>query len=161
MGYHHFHLGLSTEPKGFVTRTNDLLFAKVSRDSFTVLAIFDHSVFDMNFSTGTMTMERERLWSLFEEHSSRGLPPGSVYAPAMITTSGHSLHLVRLADNYSYIIREIDPKLDDIAYIQEMYQSAGIACPKKPKLPWHLNCLDLGLLDSSSNTFFILKYGPN
>jgi hypothetical protein len=162
MGYHHFHLGLATEAKGFITRSNDLLFAKVSRDDFTVIAILDHSVFDMSRTpTGDMTKERERLWSMFDAHSTKGLPPGSVYIPAMITTSGHSLHLVRLAQEYARIVREIDPKLDDISYVQEMYQRAGMPCPKKPKIAWHLNFLDLGLLDSSSNMFFVFRYGPN
>lgn len=162
VGYHHFHLGLATEVRGFASRTDELLFANVSRDRFTGVAIFDHSVFDLSRSpAGDMTKERERLWGIFDEHSSRGLPPGSVYMPAMITTSGHSLQLVRLADDYVYVVREIDPTLDDISYVQEMYQRVGLLCPKKPKLAWHLNILDLGLLDSSSNTFFVLRYGPN
>jgi hypothetical protein len=162
MGYHHFHLGLTTEPKGFITRTDDLLFAKVSREHFTVIALFDHSVFDVDRSpAGTMTKERTRLWKLFDEHSVRGIPPGSVYVPASITTSGHSLHLVRLADEYAYVVREVDPKLDDIACVQEMYQGAGVPCPKKPKLSWRLNVLDLGLFDSNLNMFFVFRYGPN
>jgi hypothetical protein len=162
MGYHHFHLGLTIETKGLVTRTNDLLFAKVSRHDFTVMAIFDHSVFDMSRTpNGDITKERERLWAIFDAYSTRGLPPGSVYIPAMITTSGHSLHLVRLAQEYVRIVREIDPKLDDMSYIQGIYQRAGVLCPKKPKVAWHLKALDLGLLDLSSNMFFVFKYGPN
>lgn len=162
MGYHHFHLSLNIEPKGFVTRTNDLLFAKVSRHHFIVMAIFDHSVFDISrTSNGDMTNERERLWAIFDAYSTRGLPPRSVYVPAMIATSGHSLHLVRLAQEYARIVREMDPKLDDRLYIQGMYQRAGVQCPKKPKVAWHLNVLDLGLLDLSSNMFFVFKYGPN
>ncbi len=162
MGYHHFHLGLATEAKGFASRTDDLLFAKVSRDRFTCVAILDHSVFDLSSaSAGNMTNERERLWRIFDEHSSRGLPPGSVYIPAMITTSGHSLQLARLANDYVHVVREIDPKLDDISYVRGMYQQVGLICPKKPKLVWHFNTLDLGLLDSSSDRFFVFRYGPN
>ncbi|MGH7183619.1 MAG: hypothetical protein ACREJN_16810 [Nitrospiraceae bacterium] len=162
MGYHHFHLGLTTEPKGFVCRTDDLVFAKVTRDQFNVIAIFDHSVFDMSRSpTGDMTKERDRLWRVFDEFSARGLPPGSVYIPAMITTSGHSLDLVRRANDYASVIQEIDPKLDDISFIRDMYQLTNEPCPPKPKLAWDLNLLDLGLIDSSRDRFFIFRYGQN
>jgi hypothetical protein len=161
MGYHHFHLGLTTEAKGFACRTDDLLFAKVTRDQFNVIAIFDHSVFDVSRSpAGDMTKERDRLWKVFEEFSARGLLPGSVYIPAMITTSGHSLDLVRRANDYASVIQEIDPNLDDIPFVRGMYQRAGKPYPPKPKLAWDLKLLDLGLIDVSSNTFFVLRYGP-
>ncbi|OMG51648.1 hypothetical protein BJN45_17155 [Azonexus hydrophilus] len=162
MGYHHFHLGPQVYPNGFAARTDNLIFARVSRDHFTVVAIFDHSVFERpEDSTETMTKERERLWSVFDEHSSRGMAPGAVYIPSMITTSGHSMHVVRMADDYAHVIREIDPKLDDIEFVKGLYDPAGPPCPKKPKLKWHLNYLDLGLLDTTSNMFFVFRYGPN
>lgn len=162
MGYHHFHLGPDVLVDGFAARTDDLLFARVSRDHFSVVAIFDHSVFKKpTVLTEVMTKERERLWDIFDEHSSRGITPGTVYIPSMITTSGHSMHLVRLADEYARVVREIDPKLDDIEYVKEFYESAGLPFPKKPKLKWHLNFLDLGLLDATSNSFFVFRYGPN
>ena len=46
MGFHHFHLGTSIEAAGHVMRTDDVLFAEVTRDTFNVVAIFNHSVFD-------------------------------------------------------------------------------------------------------------------
>jgi hypothetical protein len=114
MGYHHFHLGTSLEVKGHAKRTDELIFARVTKDTFTVVAIFDHSVFNMERTpSGNMNPERTRLWQVFDAHSTQGLPPGSVYIPAMIATSGHPLHLVRLADEYARIVRAIDPKLDD------------------------------------------------
>lgn len=162
MGYHHFHLGQSVQPNGFAVRTDDLLFARVSRDHFTVVAIFDHSVFERPHSPSeAMTTERERLWTVFGEHSSRGIAAGTVYIPSMITTSGHSMHVVRLAGDYARVVREIDLLLDDIEYVKELYESAGLPIPTKPKLKWHLNYLDLGLLDATLNTFFIFRYGSN
>lgn len=162
MGYHHFHLGPPIQPNGFAARTDDLVFARVSRDHFTVVGIFDHSVFERaEVSNETMTKERERLWSVFDEHSSRGMTPGAVYIPSMIATSGHSMHVVRMADDYARVVREIDPKLDDIEFVKGLYDPAGPPCPIKPKLKWHLNYLDLGLLDTTSNTFFVFRYGPN
>jgi hypothetical protein len=162
MGYHHFHLGPQIHPNGFAARTDDLIFASVSRDHFTFVAIFDHSVFERSEdSTQTMTKERERLWSVFDEHSSRGMALEAVYTPSMITTSGHSMHVVSMADSSARVVREIDPKLDDIEFVKALYDPAGPPCPKNPKLKWHLNYLDLGLLDTTSNTFFVLRYGPN
>lgn len=162
MGYHHFHIGPAVRPDGFATRTDDLLFARLSRDHFTVVAIFDHSVFERPSNpTTAMTKERERLWKVFDEHSAKGLAPGTVYIPSMITTSGHTVHVVRLADEYARVVREVDPQLDDIAYIKGLYESAGVPYPKKPKLKWHLNFLDLGLLEATSNSFFVFRYGPN
>lgn len=57
-GLHHFHL----EPPGRIERSNDLLFAHVTRDSFNVIAIFDHSVFDLS------SAERHRLWVVLTCH---------------------------------------------------------------------------------------------
>lgn len=58
MNYHHFHLGKSIEAAGHAARTDDLLFAEVSRDAFKVVAIFSHEVFDTN------SEERRRLTKL-------------------------------------------------------------------------------------------------
>jgi hypothetical protein len=162
MGYHHLHLGPHIHPNGFAARTDDLIFARVSREHFTVVGIFAHSVFKRSeYPTEAMTKERERLWSVFDEHSSRGMAPSSIYIPSMIATSGHSMQVVRMAQEYARIVREIDPKLDDIEFVKELYNEAGPPCPKKPKLKWHLNNLDLGLLDMASSMFFVLRYGPN
>ena len=97
MGYHHFHLGETIGPNGVAVRTADVLFAKVARERFIAIGIFGHSVFSRaRTATDEMTFERERLWRTFTEHSTRGLPPGSIYIPASITTSGHSLQLAHL-----------------------------------------------------------------
>lgn len=161
MGYHHFHIGLSLEKKGFATRTDELLFAKVSRKQLELIGIFDHSVFDNPAATGKMSDERDRLWKIFDEHITKGFPPGSVIVPPIIMTSGHARDLVSLAQDYAYIIRKIDPLLDDKLYLQDMYKHAGIQLPKKPKLSWQLNFLDLGLVEADSNVFLVFKYGPN
>lgn len=162
MGYHHFHLGQVAQPNGFAARTDDLLFAKVSRDHFTVVALFDHSVFEKPENPAeAMTKERERLWAIFGEHSSRGIAPGSIYIPSAITTSGHSMHAVRMAEDYARVVREIDPKLDNIDFLKKLYAPAGEQCPKKPRLRWYLSHLDLGLLDTMCSTFFVFRYGPN
>src|SRR5262245_21459331 len=46
MGFHHLHLGTTTQKRGHVDRTDELIFAEVGRDTFKVISIFDHNVFD-------------------------------------------------------------------------------------------------------------------
>ncbi|HXZ17305.1 MAG TPA: hypothetical protein VEH77_15305, partial [Roseiarcus sp.] len=115
MGYHHFHLGTTVEQRGHVNRTDDLIFAEVQRDTFNVLAIFGHDVFDPN------SAERRRLWSIHDEVAYRGVPPGSVVVSAMIATSGHTLQVVRYAQHCAKVIRDFDPKLDDLIYMASLY----------------------------------------
>jgi hypothetical protein len=77
MGYHHFH------PRS-ATRSNVLLFAHVTRDEFTVVAIFDHSVFEKRDPGQPLTAEHERLWQIFDERATRDAPPNSVVVPTSI-----------------------------------------------------------------------------
>jgi hypothetical protein len=161
MGYHHFHLRMVRESAGHVQRSNEVLFAALTRDHFEALAIFDHSVFEKTDAvTNTMTAERNRLWDIFTAKACRGMPAGAVYVPAMIMTSGHCYHHVTLAFNYARIVRDLDPKLDDPVFVRGMYEEAKITLPGRPKLKWHLNYLDLGLFDEGQNVFFVLRYGP-
>lgn len=160
MGFHHFHLGITVETAGHVTRTDEVLFAEVTRDQFNVVAIFDHTVFEKTDKvTKSMTAERDRLWDLFTKISSRGVSPGSVYVPSMIMTSGHSMHHVMLADRYGHVVHEIDSKIDDPSFVDSLYVDAGVSPPPRPKLKWHFNYLDLGLLDEAQNMFFIFQMG--
>jgi hypothetical protein len=161
MGYHHFHLGINLEPAGHVERTDNVIFARITRDKFDVVAFFDHSVFESHQSeTKKLTSERERLWNIFGKRSSRGVPPGNVIVPSMIMTSGHAFHHVGIAQDYSHVVREIDPKIDENEFVNSLYEGANLEVPPKPKLKWHLNHLDLGLLDEKNGFFFILRYGP-
>ena len=41
-GVHHFHLGTTLEPSGFVQRTGPLLFALVRPDDFHIIGVFEH-----------------------------------------------------------------------------------------------------------------------
>jgi hypothetical protein len=44
-GIHHFHLGTSTDPDGYITRTGPLLFALVTADTLYLLDIMHHGSF--------------------------------------------------------------------------------------------------------------------
>lgn len=159
MGFHHFHLGTKREAAGHIERTDDVLFARVSREEFTAISIFDHSVFE---PTGDeMSDERKRLWEIFDEHTSRGVPLGSVVIPSPIATSGHPIHIVSTAQEYSRIIREIDPKLDNPEFMEELYRGAGTGVPARIKLEWALNFSDLGIHEKIHNHLFVLRRGFN
>jgi hypothetical protein len=159
MRYHHFHLGTEFESKSHVKRTGNVVFAKVSREEFNVLGIFNHSVFD---PTGEeMSSERSRLWEIFNAHTCREVPPGSVVISSLIATSGHPVHLVRTAQEYSWVIRELDPKLDDQQFVQGLYEDAGSEAPRAPKLEWVLNFSDLGIHEKNLNHLFVLRRGFN
>lgn len=159
MGFHHFHLGRKIEVAGHAERTDEVLFARVTREHFTVIGIFDHAVFE---PTGEeMSDERKRLWTIFDEHTARGVPPGSVVMASPIATSGHPIHVVRTAQEYSRVICELDPKLDDPEYVQELYLGAAIEKPKKPKLEWALNFSDLGIHETNLNHLFLVRRGFN
>jgi hypothetical protein len=154
MGYHHFHF--DALPK----RSENVLFAHVTRETFTVVGIFDHTVFKFSNPTKLMTDERNRLWHVFDERTKRGAPTGATVVAPLVTLSGHSIHFVNLSKNYARVIAHIDPKLDDSSYVLGLYQRAGLSVPAKPKLSWHLNYLDLGLLDKETGVFFLLCKGP-
>jgi hypothetical protein len=153
---------MTLEPAGHAKRTNEVLFAAVTRDLFEVVAILDHSVFEMRDDpTVPISPERQRLLTIFEERAMRNARPGSVVIPAMIATSGHSMHIVRSAQNYVKVLQENEPKLDDLSFVNGLYEKAGLPHPMKPKLRWHMQLLDLGVLDETTGAFFPFRRGPN
>lgn len=159
MGFHHFHLGTTLEPKGFIKRTDNVLFAYITRTHFDVLGLFDHSVFNNDDPT-SMTAEHTRLWQLHEEVIFADVDPGFVVVANPITTSGHMLHIVELAQRAARIIKQIDPRLDDRAYLQNHIYGKHLPVPTKLKLRWDFSDLDLCLIDDVTHTGFIMQRGP-
>lgn len=157
MGYHHFHSDAVPHDK---MRSDDVLFAHVTRDAFTVIGVFNHEVFKATEPPTSMTAERNRLWQAFEGHSMRGAPAGAVVVQSMIATSGHPLYLVKLSSLYARTIASIDPKLDERGYVKSLYEGAGLVNPSKTKLRWHIQFLDLGIFDERTRIFFLLQKGP-
>jgi hypothetical protein len=152
MGYHHFH------PRN---GSNELLFAHVTRDEFTVVAIFDHSVFEKRDSGQPLNAERERLWQIFDERTTRDAPPNSVVVPTPIATSGHSMHFQYRSMDYARLVAKIDLKVDDPAYISSLVAGNGLTLPTKQRWKWQLHYLDLGLLETKSRFFAAFRKGPN
>ncbi len=160
MGLHHFHLGLTMEAAGHVARTNELIFASVTRDRFEIIGLVDHAVFDHE-SDGSMTSERTALWSLYEQYKAANGLGGQLsiggFADMGISTNGQPVEVVRTAQEHVCVMQKIDPKLDNPAFVQSLYPD-GTA---KSKLKWHYNHLDFGLLDESTGCFLVLRHGPN
>ena len=108
-----------------------------------------------------MSDERKRLWEIFDNHTTRSVPPGSVVVSSPIATSGHPLHIVETAQLYARIIRQADPKLDDTEYIQTLYRGGQLQQPTKSKFEWALNFSDLGVYEKNQDHFFIFHRGFN
>jgi len=159
MGLHHFHLGLTMEAAGHAARTNELLFASVTRENFEILGLFDHAAFEHE-DDGTMTPERQKLWSLYEAREAAHNLPGQLsiggFGNLGVTTSSHPIAVVMAAQDHVPVLREIDPKLDDPNYVRSVYSEGSV--PSKPKLKWCYRHLDLGLLDEA-DSFFAVRYG--
>jgi hypothetical protein len=153
MNYHHFHLGTHIEAAGHAARTNDLIFAEVSRDKFKVIAIFNHDVFDQG------STERRRLSALHNEISFRGLPPGAGLMDGPVMSSGHAMHVVLYADNCTRLIESVDPELNDRTYIEKWYALSKIEPPPKLKFKWTFLHLDLAVCESTKRTAFVLQQG--
>lgn len=158
MGYHHLHLD-AAPTQGI--RSNEMVFAHVTRDTFTVVGIFNHSVFEKATPNAVMTAERASLWEIFDERITRGLPPGAVVMPPPIATSGHPVQLVMMAAYYARTIYAIDPKLDDRSYIQAIWEKAQAPVSAKPELRWRMHFLDLCLVDKAETCAFVVVEGPN
>lgn len=106
-----------------------------------------------------MTAERERMWRVYEKHVTSGLPPGTVYISNPITTSGHPVYLIQMSDYYARMIKEIDPKLKERLFVNELYDRANLPHPENFGLEWKLDSLDLGIFDKRTNVLFNIYKG--
>lgn len=145
-GLHHFHLGLAMV-NGHMGRTNEVLFARVTRGTLEPVGLFDHDVFEME--SPTMTAERQRLWTLGEDY---------VGGFGGITGAGTPVAVTRAAQDTVRIICELDPKLDDRAWIMETFEPDGPPSSIKPE--WWFRHLDLGIMDTRHWVFCKLRDGP-
>jgi hypothetical protein len=128
MGLHHFHLGLTIEAAGHAARTNELLFASVTRDTLDIIGLFDHAAFEHEVD-GTLTSERQKLWSAYEAREAAASLPGQLsvggFSGLGITISSHPVAVVRTAQDHVRVLREIDPKLEDPVYVRGVYPPDG------------------------------------
>ena len=135
-------------------RTDYLVFSAVERDTFKLIAIFSHDVFDPN------SAERRRLWSVHDQVAYRDVPPGSFVVSAMIATSGHTLQVVRYAQRCTKVIGDYEPRLDDLSYMASLYPSGQQMSPK-PKFAWGFRHLDLLVCEAVAKINLVLTKGWN
>ena len=107
MSFYHFHLGLNIDQKtGMIDRTKEVLFAKIDRDEFCILGIFDHAVFHETESEEEfIKCEKEKLWKTFDNVNRTSTNESN--APILQTVqtfSGHPVHITQLVNNYIYNI---------------------------------------------------------
>ncbi|MDH1477853.1 hypothetical protein N5F13_25585 [Comamonas thiooxydans] len=159
-GFHHFHIDMRILPSNMAERSNELLFAHVSRDKFHAIGIFDHSVFDAPDKSGNLSIERSRMFQLHEEYMLSGLNPNSFYLTNPVMMSGHPVALVRAADYYYEIISNNDSSLGSRTFANSLYSSAKMNPPNKFKLEWEIKDLDLSVFDTRNKVRFVLYKGP-
>jgi hypothetical protein len=83
-GLHHFHVGVtgSGNPKG---RSGSLVFAEVLENEFRIVALSNHSVFDVK------SAERRRFFGISQAYMAKDVPPGQGFIGNPVMSSGHSL----------------------------------------------------------------------
>lgn len=158
-GFYHFHLNMNVQDSGLSERTDDVLFAYVTRKKFHAIGIFDHTVFESADSNGVMNSERTRMWDIHEKHITMGMEPGTAYISNPIMSSGHPMYLIRLCDHYAKIIIEHDAKLDDRSFINNLYDQGKLPYPNKFNFEWRFDSLDICVFDKKTNVNFSIYQG--
>jgi len=154
LGYHHFNLDPATNAS-HAAGPNELLFARVTRDAFSVIAIFGHEVFDLGSG------DRHRLDTIHTEIALRHAPPGSSVLKGNVVTSGHNLGVVEYADRCAYCVSTMDRQMDDPAHLKNWFAFAGLAAPKVPTFEWLFDHLDLGFWEKTKKAAFWVQKGWN
>jgi hypothetical protein len=155
-GLYHFHFSPrdNKNPKG---RSNYLIFADVSKDTFTIVAIAPHRVFDNS------SEDAHRFFDIRRKYFERDIPAGQPYMLNPVMTSGHTLEIFSYAIHCEDTIHSLDPKLNDGDFISQLYtdgklQFPSLEQPKKTDLRWYFYDLNLGILEKNKGHFFGLKY---
>lgn len=159
-GFHHLHLDMEIQSNGRAKRSDEVLFAHITRKTFTAIGIFDHSVFEKPAPNEVIESERERLWSLHHKYASEGKPAGAAYLVGNVVSSGLPLTFVRAADMYYSVIQQVDARLGERSFANELYTQGGVSPPKNFKFEWRINHLDLCVFDREANVLFEIQRGP-
>ena len=161
MGLHHFHLGLRQGASGLMGRTDEVVFAHVSRDTVDILGLFDHSVFEWTIGD-TMVPERQRLWTIYDEYQAAQAGPGPMLMGGIggigVTLSGTPMVVTMKAIRLLEIVRKTEPELDDAENAKKAFAEFPVSSVRPA---WHYDHLDFGLLNDATGDFKCLMPGPN
>ncbi|MEH4661147.1 hypothetical protein [Phytobacter diazotrophicus] len=155
-GLYHFHFAPrdNKNPKG---RSNFLIFADVSKDTFTIVTIAPHRVFDHN------SEDAHRFFEIRRRYLEKDIPAGQSYMLNPTMTSSHTLEIFSYALHCENTIHCLDPKLNDDEYISQLYvdgklQNPSLEQPRKTDLIWYFHDLNLGILERNKGHFFGLQF---
>ncbi len=155
-GLHHFHVGVADpgNPKG---RSGSLVFAEVLDKEFRIVAISDHRAFERG------SAEQLRFFEICRSYIAKDIPPGQAFMANPVMTSGHSMLVTGFADRCEERMESLDPMLDDLAFVDRLYNEQPIlrdgqpvARPSKPTLAWYFDDLKFGILERRTKVFFCI-----
>ena len=154
-GLHHFHIGVAS-PTNRTGRSDQLVFAHVLKDEFRIIALAGHGVFEKH------SPEALRFLEISRSYMARDIPPGQGFMANPVMSSGHSMLVTGFALKCEDQIRLTDPLLDDPAFVGKLYDNGApividgkvVPKPASPKIKWHFEDLQFGVLDKDTNVFF-------
>jgi hypothetical protein len=148
-GLHHFHVGLAS-PDNPRARSGSLVFAEVLDKEFRIVAISDHRAFQAG------SPEQLRFFRICRSYMAKDIPPGQGFMSSPVMSSGHSMLVALFALKCEDTIAQLDPQLDNPAFIDKLYNEQPIVRPKNPSLMWHFDDLKFGIFDRRTNVFFCI-----
>lgn len=155
-GLHHFHVG-KVDPDNPKGRSGLLVFAEVLDKEFKIVAISDHRAFERGSS------EQLRFFDVCSTYVAKDVPSGQAFMANPVMSSGHSMVVTLFADHCEAQIEQLDPQLDDPAFIDKLYNDQPIlrdgkpvTRPSNPSLAWHFDDLKFGILDRRTRVFFCI-----
>ena len=157
--FHHFHLNMKIKDNNISERTEYLLFAEISREKFTAIGIFDHTVFD-DVLPDSISEERKRLLDIHYKRISQFLPHGSNFlTSSQITSTGHPIHIREWGNKIANILVNNDNKLDNRIEVNAIYTVFNKPPPDKFNFEWQLIDLDLYLHNKKTGEKFLYYKG--
>ena len=158
-GLHHFHVGAvnAANPRG---RSGRLVFADVTDDEFRIIAISDHSAFNIGSD------EWKRLFGISHRYIQSQMPGGGPHMAYPVMSNGDSMPLFMYAMHCEELLMRIDPQLDDPAFADQLYASRSVEegravqRPPRTNFRWYFSECDLGVTETKSGEFFPLHFAP-
>ncbi len=93
-------------------------------------------------------------------YSTSGSIEAAVVPLAMQMSNGHSLRGTNLAQRIGRIVEQVDPQVEDLAAVHKYFGEHAHRLSASPVFEWHMNHLDLALVETVSGTagIFLTAY---